>query len=80
MREPVRNSIEAFICNNVAAALDKEGYGSSEVDLGVNEALRFYRTTCTFKKGKVFESCLAKAKAMVSPAKKSKPKAKKEAA
>ena len=70
MREPVKNSIEAFIVKHIDKQLQAEGYPPSEIDRGINEALRFYRTTATFSKGKVFDSCLTKARHLIKPTKK----------
>lgn len=70
MREPVKNSIEAFIVKNIDEQLQTEGYPPEEIDRGINEALRFYRTTATFAKGKVYDSCLTKARELIKPNKK----------
>ncbi|MEZ8095809.1 hypothetical protein ACED51_17050 [Photobacterium swingsii] len=70
MREPVNNSIEAFIVKNIDKKPQEEGYTSSEIDRGINEALRFYRSTASFSKGKVFDSCLTKARHLIKPNKK----------
>ncbi|GAB3528561.1 hypothetical protein [Photobacterium alginatilyticum] len=77
MRHPVNNSIEAFIVKNIDKKLQEEGYPPEEIDRGINEALRFYRNTASFAKGKVFDSCLTKARHLIKPNKKAASRSKK---
>lgn len=77
MREPVQNSIEAFIVKHIDKQLQSEGYLPEEIDRGINEALRFYRSTATFTKGKVFDDCLTKARTLIKPNKKAATRGKK---
>ncbi|WP_158161185.1 hypothetical protein [Grimontia hollisae] len=70
MRNQTRTNQEAFIVKNIAQILETEGYPPQEVDRGCNEALRFYRTTASFARGKVFDSCLTKARVLLQPSKK----------
>lgn len=65
-----QNSQEAFIGKHIHADLQTDGYETSDINRGIQEALRFYRTTCTFTKGRVFDSCLAKARNLLKPIKK----------
>ncbi len=71
-----KNNHEAFIGKHIHAALQSEGYDAPDINRGIQEAIRFYRTTCTFTKGRVFDSCLAKAKQLLKPSKKIKTKSK----
>lgn len=66
-----RNAHEAFICKHISNQLLTEGYPPLEVKRATNEALRFYRSTAKFTGSKVFDACLAKAKSMLAPLKKS---------
>ncbi|PWI34868.1 hypothetical protein DI392_00885 [Vibrio albus] len=65
-----RNEIESFILKQVEAQLTADGYSPNEVIRGGVEAIKHYRTSGSMGKGKVFDSCLAKAKQLLSPTKK----------
>ena len=71
-----RNTQEEFIGKHIQATLQTDGYETSDINRGIQEALRFYRTTCTFTKGRVFDSCLTKARNLLKPIKKAKKKGK----
>ena len=52
----------AFIEHHVRQILSEGGYSCEAVHLAAQEALKYYDTTPTFKKGEVFPACLNAAK------------------
>ncbi|EDP60819.1 hypothetical protein [Vibrio sp. AND4] len=67
-----RNSQEEFIHKNIHQILRGEGYEQSEADRACDFAIESYRTTASFggRDGKSFDFCLAKARQLLAPMKK----------
>ncbi|HFQ4959232.1 TPA: hypothetical protein ACGUPM_002685 [Vibrio vulnificus] len=68
------NSQEAFIAKHMEAKLAADGFNSFEINRAVEHGITFYRTNARFARGKVFDECLARARQLLAPSKKSKKK------
>ncbi|MDK9757660.1 hypothetical protein KIV40_20240 [Vibrio sp. D173a] len=67
-----RNSQEEFIHKNIHQILLGEGYERHEANRASDFAIETYRTTASFggRGGKCFDFCLAKARQLLAPIKK----------
>ncbi|MFS1981173.1 hypothetical protein BCU36_019190 [Vibrio lentus] len=68
----LRNSQEEFIHKNIHQILLGEGYEQHEATRACDFAIETYRTTASFggRGGKCFDFCLAKARQLLAPMKK----------
>ena len=68
----LRNSQEEFIHKNIHQILVGEAYEQNEANRACNFAIETYRTTASFgaRSGKYFDFCLAKARQLLAPMKK----------
>ncbi|CAH7333410.1 MULTISPECIES: hypothetical protein [Vibrio] len=68
----LRNSQEEFIHKKIHQILLGEGYEHHEANHACNFAIETYRTTASFggRGGKCFDFCLAKARQLLAPMKK----------
>lgn len=66
-----KTSQEAFIAKNLKTKLIEDGYHQTQINRAIQHAITFYRSSASFRRGKVFDECLKKARTFLSPSKKS---------